>query len=397
MIDEDLYIKIHNLSYENKEILKKSKKCGCFHCKKIFETNKIIQWIEDEEGSTAVCPYCCIDSVIPEKSKLQYILSEELLEEMRKKWFENEEGETMKLRIDDYTEFELNIKRTNRYKKQWDDKWCAVSLKIENTYFKYNIKDREILVEDEISDLIVKFNDLLNGKITKQEEIDFIEPDLEFILYPSKTNSEHSVMDLKIHLYQTYMLSEDFYSMCLDAKEIRAIMEYLNKVIPTIQIENNTVEDEENQDYCVVSVKYVDYNGEKEYAYLFDKRDKELNIGEFVLVDRAGYKVVANVMDIKYYSENDINNMPYPLEKMKKVIEVLNDEKLYNRYIRGENGKYKCPCCENYTLDEIEAFEICSECSWEDDPIQWEKEELEGGANKLCLKEAKEQYKKTKK
>lgn len=33
----------------------------------------------------------------------------------------------------------------------------------------------------------------------------------------------------------------------------------------------------------------------------------------------------------------------------------------------GKNGKYKCPCCGYYTLDERGGYDICPVCFWEDD------------------------------
>ncbi|PEJ52357.1 MULTISPECIES: CPCC family cysteine-rich protein [unclassified Bacillus (in: firmicutes)] len=57
---------------------------------------------------------------------------------------------------------------------------------------------------------------------------------------------------------------------------------------------------------------------------------------------------------------------------------------------------YPCPCCGNKTLEEEEreSYEICQVCFWEDDIVQNEDEEYEGGANKLSLKQAKENFKK---
>lgn len=58
--------------------------CGCFHCLKIFNPNKIVSWIEEQNG-TAICPFCGIDSIIGESSK--YPITKEFLEEMKKYWF----------------------------------------------------------------------------------------------------------------------------------------------------------------------------------------------------------------------------------------------------------------------------------------------------------------------
>ncbi|WP_040393907.1 CPCC family cysteine-rich protein [Cellvibrio sp. BR] len=52
--------------------------------------------------------------------------------------------------------------------------------------------------------------------------------------------------------------------------------------------------------------------------------------------------------------------------------------------------KYSCPCCGYLTLDHQAngTFQICELCSWEDDLIQNEDPDYEGGANGICLREA---------
>jgi Cysteine-rich CPCC len=36
-------------------------------------------------------------------------------------------------------------------------------------------------------------------------------------------------------------------------------------------------------------------------------------------------------------------------------------------YLKGKNGKFQCPCCFNFTLGEVAAYDICPVCFWEDD------------------------------
>jgi len=74
----------HQFCTKNQDLLLKSDKCGCFYCGKIFSPTLIEEWID--EGETALCPYCDIDSVIPEHE--YYELNEKLLIEMGKHWFE---------------------------------------------------------------------------------------------------------------------------------------------------------------------------------------------------------------------------------------------------------------------------------------------------------------------
>lgn len=56
--------------------------------------------------------------------------------------------------------------------------------------------------------------------------------------------------------------------------------------------------------------------------------------------------------------------------------------------------KYKCPCCGNYTLYEQPpgTYEICEICDWEDDETQYSDPTYAGGANELCLIDAKRMY-----
>lgn len=56
--------------------------CGCFYCERTFDASEITEWIDND--STAVCPYCRIDSVIP-ASKVR--IDPEFLRAMHAHWF----------------------------------------------------------------------------------------------------------------------------------------------------------------------------------------------------------------------------------------------------------------------------------------------------------------------
>jgi hypothetical protein len=55
---------------------------------------------------------------------------------------------------------------------------------------------------------------------------------------------------------------------------------------------------------------------------------------------------------------------------------------------------YKCPCCGYYTLPERAngTYDICPVCFWEDDGVQLKDHEYVGGANRVSLNQAKENY-----
>lgn len=83
---EDLK-KIYSYCFENKNLLDKVEKCGCFYCNTIFKTSEIVSWVNDKKDKTAQCPYCDIDSVIPESLNGEYELTELLLKKLNKIYF----------------------------------------------------------------------------------------------------------------------------------------------------------------------------------------------------------------------------------------------------------------------------------------------------------------------
>lgn len=65
-----------------------------------------------------------------------------------------------------------------------------------------------------------------------------------------------------------------------------------------------------------------------------------------------------------------------------------------NEAIESTKPKYTCPCCGYKTLDEEPpgSWEICDICYWEDDPLQFEKPNEEGGANQPSLRQAQQNF-----
>jgi hypothetical protein len=51
------------ISLKNKYLLKKNDYAACYFCLKVFQVNKITEWVDRD--LTALCPFCNIDSVIP--------------------------------------------------------------------------------------------------------------------------------------------------------------------------------------------------------------------------------------------------------------------------------------------------------------------------------------------
>jgi rubrerythrin len=62
--------------------------------------------------------------------------------------------------------------------------------------------------------------------------------------------------------------------------------------------------------------------------------------------------------------------------------------------ITGKGPRYVCPCCGHRTLEEEPrgTYEICPVCYWEDDPVQKENPDYPGGANRVSLRTARQNY-----
>ena len=82
MKDIDL-VYAHTLCESNREKLMSAQVCGCFYCMRIFDPKEIV-W-EDETDHTAMCPYCGIDSVLPESATLP--ITKPFLKKMHEFWF----------------------------------------------------------------------------------------------------------------------------------------------------------------------------------------------------------------------------------------------------------------------------------------------------------------------
>jgi hypothetical protein len=73
----------HRFSSRHREKLVRDEVCGCFHCLKIFSPSKIVEWVDEE--TTAVCPFCGIDSIIGVSSG--FPITKDFLMKLHTIWF----------------------------------------------------------------------------------------------------------------------------------------------------------------------------------------------------------------------------------------------------------------------------------------------------------------------
>jgi hypothetical protein len=81
-VDEALTAAHKHCTFHREEILR-SDVCGCFHCCEIFASSRIVNWTDND--STAVCPFCSVDSVIGCESG--FAIEADFLRRMHDYWF----------------------------------------------------------------------------------------------------------------------------------------------------------------------------------------------------------------------------------------------------------------------------------------------------------------------
>ena len=56
------------------------------------------------------------------------------------------------------------------------------------------------------------------------------------------------------------------------------------------------------------------------------------------------------------------------------------------------NDKTICPCCRKYHFENEDFYETCPVCGWQDDLVQRNEPDYEGGANELSLNEFRKEW-----
>lgn len=73
---------LHKKSFKNGELIKTAPICSCFYCLKKYPGTLVTEFAKEKDNmKTAICPFCWIDSVIPED------ISDELLKNLREEYF----------------------------------------------------------------------------------------------------------------------------------------------------------------------------------------------------------------------------------------------------------------------------------------------------------------------
>lgn len=60
---------IHQHSLKNKFEVINSNKCACFHCFRVYDSDDVDTFLQENDGQeTAICPFCITDTIIGDAS-----------------------------------------------------------------------------------------------------------------------------------------------------------------------------------------------------------------------------------------------------------------------------------------------------------------------------------------
>ena len=148
--------------------------------------------------------------------------------------------------------------RISKYRKSiqdiWDEQWCKVDLTLQSCNWLNYQTSSEMLLSCEVEQLRAKLFDLISNKIESQEELEFIEPDLSFVLHPQKDLTldpnytyvapGHEIVDIDadihIHLWNGG-LTANYISLCFGREDIEAFRSYLNLITNQIQSDDPSI------------------------------------------------------------------------------------------------------------------------------------------------------------
>lgn len=75
----------HSHTLRNRREIDQSEYCHCISCCKSYPSPIVVDFIKEDDGETALCPYCGVDAVIGDGCGLK--INGEILQALRKIWF----------------------------------------------------------------------------------------------------------------------------------------------------------------------------------------------------------------------------------------------------------------------------------------------------------------------
>lgn len=161
--------------------------------------------------------------------------------------------------------FKLNLDgiklylRVNGYRKSthnWCDEWCGLEFTVQSNDWLNYTQSGELLLACEVEEMVSVFEDLLEDRINETKALEFIEPDLKFLIYPKKDLREdpnytyvkpgYEIVDVSVDLQISFWdggLTANYLSLAMDREEISLLVMYLKLVMGQLSKDDISVQE----------------------------------------------------------------------------------------------------------------------------------------------------------
>lgn len=113
-------------------------------------------------------------------------------------------------------------------KDEYYEEWCLITVKVKGNGIDYSTHS-ECMMCCEIEWLNSELENMINGVFSEDRQITFLEPDFEFLLFPSKESNYY--MDWKFRLWYKGALTCNYFVLSFVYDDIQKLKKYLEKVI----------------------------------------------------------------------------------------------------------------------------------------------------------------------
>lgn len=160
----------------------------------------------------------------------------------------------LKLNLDG---IELNIEikgYQNSTYNNWDDEWCTVKINVQSENWLNYSQSGDLLLACEVEEILSMFEDLKKDKIPESREVEFIEPDIKFVLNPKKDLRDDprftyvkpgcEIVDINAEIRVSFWnagLTANYLSLSMDEEDISAFIIYLKVITKRISKKDEDV------------------------------------------------------------------------------------------------------------------------------------------------------------
>lgn len=150
----------------------------------------------------------------------------------------------------------FKVKGYRKSTDNWCDEWCHVEFTVQSHAWLNYTQSGELLLACEVEEMISVFEDLLEDRINETKTLEFIEPDLKFLIHPKKDLREdpnytyvkpgHEIVDVSVDLQISFWdggLTANYLSLAMDREEILLLTKYLRLVMGQLSKDDTFVQD----------------------------------------------------------------------------------------------------------------------------------------------------------